>query len=80
MMERPKKGFSIPISKWLLEKDIRDWAEALLYKDKIRQQGLLNPDVVEKIWRDFTDRGIYRIQIWYILMFQQWMETEYRNN
>ncbi|SFP34747.1 asparagine synthase (glutamine-hydrolysing) [Butyrivibrio proteoclasticus] len=80
MMERPKKGFSIPISKWLLEKDIRDWAEALLDKDKIRQQGLLNPDVVEKIWRDFTDRGIYRIQIWYILMFQQWMETEYRNN
>ena len=80
MMERPKKGFSIPISKWLLEKDIRDWAEALLDKDKIRQQGLLNPDVVEKIWKDFTDRGIYRIQIWYILMFQQWMETEYRNN
>ena len=78
--EGKKKGFSIPISKWLLEKDIRDWAEALLDKDKIRQQGLLNPDVVEKIWRDFTDRGIYRIQIWYILMFQQWMETEYRNN
>ncbi len=77
MMERPKKGFSIPIDKWLLEPELRDWAEGLLDKDKIRAQGILNPDVVEKIWRDYTDRGYYRIQIWYILMFQQWFEEEY---
>ena len=36
-----------------------------------------NPDVVEKIWTDFTERGIYRVQIWYILMFQQWYESDY---
>lgn len=78
MMERPKKGFAIPIDKWLLEPELREWAEGLLDKDKIRSQGILDPDVVEKIWRDYTDRGIYRIQIWYILMFQQWYEEEYR--
>ncbi len=77
MMERPKKGFSIPIKKWLLDSDLRDWAQALLDTDKIRQQGILDADVVEKIWTDFTERGIYRIQIWYILMFQQWYEKEY---
>ena len=37
----PKKGFSIPISKWLLDSDLRDWAEGLLDRDKIRQQGIL---------------------------------------
>ena len=78
MMERPKKGFSIPIDKWLLEPGLREWAEGLLDKDKIRAQGILDPDVVERIWRDYTDRGYYRIQIWYILMFQQWFEEEYR--
>ena len=77
MVNRPKKGFSIPIDKWLLDDKIRQWAEALLDKNKIRQQGILDPDVVEKIWTDFTQRGIYRIQIWYILMFQQWYEKEY---
>ncbi len=77
MMERPKKGFSIPISKWLMDKELRDWAENLLDKDKIRQQGILDADVVEKIWRDFTDRGIFKVQIWYILMFQQWYYGEY---
>ena len=78
MMERPKKGFSIPISKWLMDKDLRDWAEGLLNKEKIAAQGILDPDVVEKIWTDFTERGIYRIQIWYILMFQMWYEDEYK--
>ncbi len=77
MMERPKKGFSIPISKWLADRQLREWAEALLNKDKIRQQGILDPEVVERIWRDFTDRGIYRIQLWYILMFQEWYYGEY---
>jgi asparagine synthase (glutamine-hydrolysing) len=78
MMDRPKKGFSVPIAKWLSKSSLKTWAESLLDKEKIRQQGLLDPDVVERIWTDFTDRGIYRIQIWYILMFQLWYEEEYK--
>ncbi len=78
MMDRPKKGFSIPISKWLLEPELRQWAEELLDRDKIRQQGILDADVVEEIWTDFTTRGIFRVQIWYLLMFQQWYEEEFR--
>ena len=75
MMERPKTGFSIPIDKWLREPALRGWAEALIEKNTLRQQGLLNADVVWKIWHDFIDKGIWRIQIWYILMFQEWMIT-----
>ena len=78
MMERPKKGFAIPIEKWLLEPELRGWAEGLLSEEKIKAQGILNPQIVRKIWTDFTEKGIYRIQIWYILMFQQWYETEYK--
>ena len=78
MMDRPKKGFSIPISKWLMDDDLRSWAEELLDREKIRQQGILDADVVQKIWTDFTTRGIYRVQIWYILMFQLWYEEEFK--
>ena len=77
MMERPKKGFSIPISKWLEDPALREWAENLLNESKLKAQGILNPEVVRKIWTDYTQRGIYRIQIWYILMFQQWYIDEY---
>jgi len=74
MMERPKKGFSIPIERWLLQPGLREWAEGLLDRKKLKEQGILDSDVVRRIWSDFTDRGEWRIQIWYLLMFQQWME------
>ncbi|MDO4284048.1 MAG: asparagine synthase (glutamine-hydrolyzing) [Eubacteriales bacterium] len=78
MMERPKKGFSIPVEKWLREPELRAWAQGLLAPDKLRAQGILEPEVVRRIWDDFTERGIWRIQIWFILMFQAWMETQGR--
>lgn len=76
MMERPKKGFSIPIEKWLKEEQLRGWAESLIDRKTLEQQGILNADVVWKIWNDFVENDEWRIQIWYILMFQSWMLSE----
>ncbi len=75
MMERPKKGFSIPVEKWLRQKEMREWAEMLIDKTTLRQQGILNPEVVWQIWNDFIEKGEWRIQIWYILMFQEWITS-----
>ena len=75
LMERPKKGFSIPVEQWLMEEPLRSWAENLLRPEKIRKEGLLDADVVEQIWRDYTERGIWRTQIWYLLMFEEWVES-----
>ena len=76
LVDRPKKGFSIPISKWLKEPELRAWAEELLDPAAIKAQGYLDADVVHRIWTDFTERGIWRIQIWYLLMFQAWVQQE----
>ena len=73
MMDRPKKGFSIPIMKWLKEPELRAWAEALIDRKTLEQQGVLNPDVVWRIWKDYIENDNWRIQIWYMLMFQSWM-------
>ncbi len=73
MMERPKKGFSIPIQKWLKQKELREWAENLIDRKTLCQQGILDPDVVWKMWTDFIEKDEWRIQIWYVLMFQEWM-------
>ena len=73
MMDRPKKGFSIPIMKWLKEPELRAWAESLIDRKTLEQQGILNPDAVWRIWKDYVENDNWRIQIWYILMFQSWM-------
>ena len=71
LMERPKKGFAIPLQKWLKQSELREWAESLLDRKRIKKQGLLNADSVERMWKDFIEHDIWRQQIWYVLMFQQ---------
>ena len=73
LMDLPKRGFSIPITKWLREPELRAWAETLIDRKTLEQQGILNPDVVWYIWNDYIQNGQWRVQIWYILMFQEWI-------
>lgn len=73
IMDRPKKGFSVPVGKWLGQSELRLWAESLIAPELLKKQALLNSEVVQRIWEDFSERRIWRPQIWYILMFQQWL-------
>ena len=74
LMERPKTGFSIPLHKWLKETELRAWAESLIDRNILDRQGILDADVVWRLWMDYVEKDIWRVQIWYILMFQQWMQ------
>jgi asparagine synthase (glutamine-hydrolyzing) len=80
MMDRPKSGFSIPISKWIREGNLRDWAEELLDYNTIKKQGYLNSDVVCQMWNIFLETGRYSEKIWYILVFQMWIKSNINDN
>ena len=47
LIERPKKGFSIPLDAWL-RNEMRDWACDLLCRTTIEEDGILNADNVNK--------------------------------
>ncbi|MDE6404397.1 MAG: asparagine synthase (glutamine-hydrolyzing) [Lachnospiraceae bacterium] len=72
LMERPKKGFSIPLQRWLRQKELREWAESLLSPSLLEEQGLFDDVAVKKLWDDYIMRNVWKPQIWYILMFQEW--------
>jgi asparagine synthase (glutamine-hydrolysing) len=74
LIERPKKGFSIPVATWVKNGELRDWAEELLNESRIKNQGILNPTAVSKMWNDFIDNDRWISHIWYLLMFQEWYE------
>ncbi len=73
LVERPKTGFAIPLGKWLKEPGLREWAEGLLDERTIKEQELLNAEAVRRMWEDFVERGVWRTQIWYVLMFMEFM-------
>ncbi|WP_026506858.1 asparagine synthase (glutamine-hydrolyzing) [Butyrivibrio sp. MC2013] len=70
---RPKKGFSIPIGKWLRDGDLRSWADSLMDETFIRNAGYMDADAAMGIWRDYLRTGNWNPQIWHMLVFNQWL-------
>lgn len=73
LMDRPKKGFAIPIDGWLRKGELREWAEDLLSPAKIKAQGIIDEKTVGRYWDNFIKTGKWNRHLWYLLMFQQWM-------
>ena len=72
LYQRPKQGFAIPIGKWL-KTDLKDWAEDLLNEKRIKEDGYLNADLVNKTWQEHKQgQGQHAGKLWNILMFQAW--------
>ena len=75
MMDRPKQGFGIPIEEWLKDPALRVWAEDLIARDTIIRQDMLDPATVHSLWDEFVNHGRFVSQIWFILMFQTFMDS-----
>jgi asparagine synthase (glutamine-hydrolysing) len=74
LFERPKQGFNVPIGEWL-RGPLREWAQGLLDRDRIRRDGLLHPERIQACWQQHlsgrTDRSS---ELWAILMVQAWLD------
>ncbi len=72
--KRSKAGFSLPISDWL-RGPLKDWAESLLNKNTVINQGLLNHEVISEKWNKHqSGENNWHEHIWSVLMFNAWYE------
>jgi len=76
IMDRPKMGFGVPIDIWL-RGPLRDWAESLLNKHRLRDEGFFNPTPIRKKLAEHMsgDRN-WQHHIWDVLMFESWFEAQ----
>ena len=75
MLERPKQGFGVPIDAWL-KGPLRAWAEALLDKQRLQDEGFFNPEPILQKWQEhLTGKHNWQYHLWDILMFQAWLEA-----
>jgi len=75
LIERPKMGFGVPLGEWL-RGPLRDWAESLLDAKRLRDEGFFNAPLLRQKWHDhLTGKHNWHHQLWNVLMFQAWLET-----
>ncbi len=70
LIERPKQGFGMPVSKWL-RGPLKDWAESLLNPADLEACGL-NSKVVGDVWREHQMGLDRQAMLWTVLMYRQW--------
>jgi asparagine synthase (glutamine-hydrolysing) len=79
LFERPKKGFSVPVDRWM-RNELRDWAEDLLDPSTLRRQGFFDASLIDRRWRQhLSGQTNWQYQLWSVLMFQSWISTWTRN-
>jgi asparagine synthase (glutamine-hydrolysing) len=72
---RGKKGFGIPIAKWLCD-ELKDLMLELLSEKRLKKQGIFNPSRVKTL---VSDHLAYRVdnrkKLWNLLIFQLWWDN-----
>jgi asparagine synthase (glutamine-hydrolysing) len=72
VLQRPKKGFGMPVAAWLAG-PLRPLARDLLSADSLRAAGLFDARVIN-LMLDQHDNGVadHRKPIWTLLIFELW--------
>lgn len=75
LIERPKMGFGVPIDRWL-RKELRPWAEELLFDAGLKSEGILNTSLIHQRWTEhLAETRNWQYPLWGVLMFLSWKKT-----
>jgi asparagine synthase (glutamine-hydrolysing) len=74
ILRRPKLGFNIPYKNWL-RNELSDLLQDTLSPARLRQQGLFQPQYVQRLIREHME-GVrdHAHKLWPLLIFQLWSE------
>lgn len=79
LFERPKAGFAIPVGEWV-KGPLRPWAEELLDRRRMAEEGWFDPAIVHRRWQDhLAGRRDSTPALWAVLMFQAWLREQENN-
>ena len=73
ILERPKKGFGIPVGRWL-RGPLKPWLLEELSEKKIGEEGIFHPSAVTRIVNQhLSGKFDRRKQLWTLLVFEKWL-------
>jgi asparagine synthase (glutamine-hydrolysing) len=73
IIDRAKKGFGVPVARWMRE-ELAPAVRDELAEDKLRREGLFNPAAVRKLVDEHLQgRRDRRKQLWTLFVFERWL-------
>jgi len=73
LLDRPKAGFSVPVSQWLRD-DLNDWIRETLSFETIESQGFFDGGQVSRVLTEHLDgRRDHGRLLWALAIFQTWL-------
>jgi len=73
LVDRPKKGFTIPLADWL-RGELNPLLMDYLNESKIKSDGIFNHKMVSYYLEELKKGSVNVHKLWYLLMFQMWKE------
>ncbi|MDA1075893.1 MAG: asparagine synthase C-terminal domain-containing protein, partial [Proteobacteria bacterium] len=73
MINRPKRGFAVPLGSWL-KGPLKEWAASYLDEVRLRNEGFFDTAVITRMWNQHVNgQGDWSAYLWDVLMFQVWL-------
>jgi len=74
IINRPKKGFGIPVNKWLGH-ELKPMLADQLNPGKLKKQGIFRPDFIHTLITEHENQiHDHRMVLWNLLIFQLWYD------
>ncbi len=78
LLDRPKMGFGIPLSRWL-RRELRPLLSEYLDEERLKREGFLLPHGVSHLVREhLSGRRNHQYRLWALLVFGMWRERYLR--
>jgi asparagine synthase (glutamine-hydrolysing) len=72
IIDRPKHGFAVPLTRWFRGGEWAAFAGDVLLSRTCRDRGIFNPRYVEKLLRLHNRGRDLDLHLWTLISFEQW--------
>lgn len=75
LVDRPKKGFSVPLASWL-RGPLKEWGASLLDSARLQRDGVFHAGPIMRKWQEHqAGKQDWSTHLWSVLMTQAWLDT-----